>query len=65
MDVTSLGNFLKPEQLGHLLGVSCRTLGRWHRLRKGPPRVKIGRSVLYRQTAVLAWLSTRETDPSI
>jgi excisionase family DNA binding protein len=37
-----------------LLGVSTRTLSRWHALRVGPARCKIGRKVLYRREAVNA-----------
>ena len=58
----------KPQLLtktdtANLLGVSERTLDRWHALRKGPARVSAGRKVLYRMAAVSAWLSANEEHP--
>lgn len=42
------------------LGVCVRTLERWHSLREGPPRTRIGRRAVYRRAAVLEWLQARE-----
>ena len=50
---------IDPE-LSRDLGISKRTLGRWHRQRIGPPRTVIGRTILYRRTAVQEWLRSRE-----
>lgn len=55
---------LKPAQVAELLSVSKRTLSRWHALRVGPSRVKVGRTVLYRRAAVDAWLVANETQPT-
>ena len=44
-----------------LLGVSPRTLDRWHLLREGPPRIAVGRQVRYRVSAIEAWLLAQET----
>lgn len=55
---------LKPSQVAELLSVSNRTLSRWHALRVGPSRVKVGRTILYRQAAVDAWLADNETQPT-
>ncbi|TXN72856.1 helix-turn-helix domain-containing protein [Methylobacterium sp. WL6] len=44
-----------------LLGVSPRTLDRWHLLREGPPRILVGRQVRYRVSALEAWLLAHET----
>lgn len=48
--------FLTGEAVASALGVSHRTLYRWHRLRKGPPQIKIGRKVYYRAEALSVWL---------
>ncbi|MBB1492004.1 helix-turn-helix domain-containing protein [Paracoccus sp. MC1854] len=56
-------NHLKPADVAALLGVSPRTLSRWHAQRVGPARCKLGRTVLYRRTAVEAWLESNETHP--
>jgi excisionase family DNA binding protein len=55
---------LKPSDVAALLGVSLRTLNRWHARRVGPPRCKVGRTVLYRAQAVEAWLTQNETQPT-
>jgi hypothetical protein len=47
-----------PDQLANELGISVRTLGRWHRLRIGPPRVKVGRLILYPKAGKREWLAT-------
>lgn len=54
---------MKPAEVATLLDVSLRTLSRWHALRVGPPRCKVGRTVLYRKPAVEAWLERNETHP--
>ena len=53
------GYVTKPE-LAEQLSKSERTLDRWHELRIGPPRIVIGRTVLYRIDAVREWLQARE-----
>ena len=55
---------LKPAEVAALLGVSLRTLSRWHALRVGPARCKVGRTVLYRKKAVESWLALNETQPT-
>ncbi len=52
--------YMTPESLAKDLGRSVRTLDRWHALRIGPPRVTIGRVILYRRAAILEWLRARE-----
>lgn len=54
---------LKTDAVAELLGVFRRTLSRWHALRVGPARCKIGRTVLYRRDALEAWLEANETQP--
>jgi predicted DNA-binding transcriptional regulator AlpA len=54
--------YVTPEQLAAELGISVRTLHRWHTARQGqgPPRVVLGRVVIYRRSSVLAWIESRE-----
>lgn len=53
--------FLTGEAVAYALGISHRTLYRWHRLRKGPPQIKIGRKIYYRADAMREWLLDLET----
>lgn len=55
---------MKPAEVAALLGVSLRTLSRWHALRVGPARCKVGRTVLYRKKAFESWLAQNETHPT-
>ena len=55
-----LGEYIEAPELSRDLGISKRTLDRWHRQRMGPPRTVIGRTILYRRTAVQEWLRSRE-----
>lgn len=52
--------YLTSDEVSDWLKVSRRTLHRWARLRKGPPSVKIGRSVYYRRASVEQWLISLE-----
>ena len=51
-----LSDFLSKEQAAKELGRQPRTLDRWHVERRGPRRTKIGRSVYYKRSDLLAWL---------
>jgi len=62
--MASQNETLKPSEVAELLGVSARTLSRWHALRVGPSRVKVGRIIIYRRQAVNAWLEANETQPT-
>jgi predicted DNA-binding transcriptional regulator AlpA len=53
-------DYLEPAELARELDVSERTIHRWHVMRIGPPRVTIGRTVLYRRESVRQWLESRE-----
>jgi hypothetical protein len=55
--------YITPERLAALLDVSVRTLNRWHAMRIGPPRVKVGRLVLFDLAKLPEWLRSRETEP--
>ena len=44
-----------------LLGISPRTIDRWHTYRTGPPRISAGgRLVRYRLEAIVHWLQSHE-----
>jgi DNA-binding transcriptional MerR regulator len=55
-----LEDLLNPEHLSQELGVSLRTIHRWHQQRMGPPRIVIGRKPYYRRDAVKSWLIAQE-----
>ncbi len=60
---TLLEGYLTPAQLAQQLGVSVRTLSRWHAQRIGPARCTVGKLILYRINAVHEWLEGRENEP--
>lgn len=47
-----------------ILPVQKPTLDTWRYRGEGPPYVKIGARVFYRESAVLAWIRAREVNPS-
>jgi predicted DNA-binding transcriptional regulator AlpA len=55
-----LDGFLRREELAQQLGLSPRTIDRWEALRKGPPRVCVGRTILYNVESVREWLRSKE-----
>jgi predicted DNA-binding transcriptional regulator AlpA len=56
-----LEGYLSKEQLARQLCLSPRTIDRWEALRKGPPRVCIGRTILYSIHSVREWLASHES----
>jgi predicted DNA-binding transcriptional regulator AlpA len=62
--VAILTGYIEPHQLATELGISDRTLARWHAMRVGPPRVTIGRKPYYRRSSVAEWIAKREFDPA-
>lgn len=54
-------DLLDRHEAARLLGISPRTLDRWHLLRVGPPRIRYGRTVRYRGSAIEQWLQDHET----
>lgn len=52
--------YFPPKELARQFGLTERTLSRWHKLRIGPPRIKVGKKVLYRVESVQAWLTSNE-----
>lgn len=55
--------YFTREEVAQELGISLRTLDRWHALRIGPSRTKFRRLILYKKQTVLDWLSKHE-EPS-
>ena len=55
-----LNDWISREDLAHQLSVTTDTLARWATQGSGPPRIRIGRSVLYRRSSVEKWLSEME-----
>jgi phage terminase Nu1 subunit (DNA packaging protein) len=53
-----------PAGLARLLGVSLRTLARWDERRQGPPKIKVGKLVLYDLGKLHAWLESHERAPA-
>jgi len=50
---------LSQRQAADLLGLSERTLERWRVTGEGPPHVKLGRRVLYREGDLIEWVAAR------
>lgn len=55
-----LEGYLRREELAQQFGLSPRTIDRWEALRQGPPRVCVGRTILYNIESVREWLRSRE-----
>lgn len=55
--------YLTEAGLAKLLGKSPRTIARWEAARMGPPRITVGRTILYDQDKLPDWLARNETKP--
>jgi hypothetical protein len=55
-----LEGWLSREQVAAELGISVDTLARWRTRRIGPPCVRLGRKILYRDQAFRDWLLASE-----
>lgn len=51
-----LAGYVGPDELCRQLGKTSRTLARWHERGIGPPRVRVGRLILYKVEDLRAWL---------
>ncbi|MCX4456947.1 helix-turn-helix domain-containing protein [Streptomyces sp. NBC_01340] len=52
--------FLNLPKAAEYLGISPNTLYVWRHRRQGPPSFRMGRRVMYRITALDAWVRTQE-----
>jgi len=60
--MTIRDNLLTLNEFADEMGVTRRTIERWHALRIGPPRIKIGKQVFYRPEAVQQWILANEQE---
>jgi len=59
-DTGLLEDWISRHDLAISLGVSEDTLWRWDGKQTGPQRIKLGRKVYYRRSAVRSWLEAME-----
>jgi len=57
-------HYLTADRLANMLAVTVRTLARWNTSRIGPPKISIGKTVLYDLSKLPDWLASRETHPT-
>jgi hypothetical protein len=55
-----LSDYFTREELAEALGRTTKTLDRWDLNGLGPPRVQIGKLILYSKKTVEKWLRERE-----
>jgi hypothetical protein len=55
--------YVTAERLAGMLGITVRTLARWNAARIGPPKISIGKTVLFDLGKLPDWLASRETQP--
>ena len=65
IDRPILDELISIEALAAELGKNRRTLDRWHKLGRGPPRTLLGREIFYRRDAVRQWLAEQEEQSGI
>lgn len=56
-------DYVSREDAAKLIGVDKCTLSRWFSEGIGPPRIKIGRRVLYSKASIERWLISQEVQP--
>lgn len=54
-------DFMTTEQVSELTGVHQGTLRYWRHADKGPASFRLGSRVIYRRTAVMAWIAVQES----
>jgi excisionase family DNA binding protein len=62
---TNIDDIISEAEAANVLGVKIATLRTWATRRKGPPRIKVGRSVRYRRQTLIAWMTAREVSPEV
>jgi hypothetical protein len=53
--------YVNTWRVSSILGVSVRTLSRWDAAGIGPPKIKVGKKVLFDLHRLSEWLTSRET----
>jgi DNA-binding transcriptional regulator YiaG len=53
--------YVTGDRLAKMLNVTTRTLARWNAARIGPPKIAIGKTILYEVGKLPDWLASRET----
>jgi hypothetical protein len=56
-----LADYFEEHDFAAVVDRDVRTIRRWHHFRIGPPRIRVGRKILYRKAAVIRWLEQNET----
>jgi hypothetical protein len=56
--------YVRQQRLARILGVTARTLARWNSRGIGPPKITIGKPVLFDLAKLPDWLAARETAPT-
>jgi hypothetical protein len=56
--------YVTAERLARMLGITVRTLTRWNPSRIGPPKISIGKTVLFELAKLPDWLAARENHPT-
>ncbi len=63
-EVTIAGRrYVTAERLASMLDRTPRTLSRWNAARIGPPKIKLGKLILFDLDKLPAWLASREIEP--
>jgi phage terminase Nu1 subunit (DNA packaging protein) len=57
--------FVSAQHVASMLRVSVRTLSRWDMAGIGPPKIKVGKLILFDVDKLTEWLASRETRPVI
>jgi hypothetical protein len=52
--------YVTQQHLATMLGVGIRTLSRWDASRIGPPRITVGKTILYNEAKLPEWLASHE-----
>ncbi len=55
---------LREGETAKVLGVAVQTLRNWRHLRKGPPYIKLGRAIRYRDEDLVAFLERHRVTPN-
>jgi hypothetical protein len=55
--------YVTADRLASMLGKSPRTIGRWNSARIGPPRISVGKLILFDVIKVQDWLASLENEP--